>query len=184
MTKEQIMVKLFEFSAPTYYKWTKKEKRKIFDLLNYAFTLEELEEFITTGKINKIENINNNESSFEELDKFMFELTKVSNSFIAKNIINTMKEHFVNHNYKINFEDLIYEIFSLNNYYFIECADEDFFLEINDFEMKYNRFTNSVNTNDATIDTILLMKKSKIINLIQTTAKDFLDLLLNKLCKK
>ena len=50
MTKEQIMVELFEFSAPTYYKWTKKEKRKIFDLLNYAFTLEELEEYLASGK--------------------------------------------------------------------------------------------------------------------------------------
>ena len=28
MTKEQIMVELFEFSAPTYYKWTKKEKKR------------------------------------------------------------------------------------------------------------------------------------------------------------
>ena len=28
MTKEQIMVELFEFSAPTYYKWTKKRKKK------------------------------------------------------------------------------------------------------------------------------------------------------------
>ena len=38
MTREKIMTELFEFSSPTYYKWTKQDKRKIFDLLNYAFT--------------------------------------------------------------------------------------------------------------------------------------------------
>ena len=43
MTREKIMVDLFDFSPPTYYRWTKHEKRKIFDLLDYAFTNEELE---------------------------------------------------------------------------------------------------------------------------------------------
>ena len=42
MTREKIMTQLFEFSSPTYYKWTKQDKRKIFDLLNYAYTNNEL----------------------------------------------------------------------------------------------------------------------------------------------
>ena len=53
MTQEKIMIELFEFSSPTYYKWIKQDKRKIFDLLNYAFSNHDLEEFIKTGKINK-----------------------------------------------------------------------------------------------------------------------------------
>ena len=57
MTKEQIMTELFEFSAPTYYKWYKKEKRKIFALLDYAFKLNELEEFLTNGSIKSVDNL-------------------------------------------------------------------------------------------------------------------------------
>lgn len=57
MTKEQIMTELFEFSAPTYYKWYKKEKRRIFELLDYSFSLNELEEFLETGKIKKFDDL-------------------------------------------------------------------------------------------------------------------------------
>ena len=64
MTREKIMVDLFEFSSPTYYKWTKHQKRKIFDLLDYAFTLEELEEYLTTKKIKRVEK----EKDFEILE--------------------------------------------------------------------------------------------------------------------
>lgn len=59
MTEEQIMVELFEFSSPTYYKWKKHEKRKIFDLLEQYFTKEELEEFLETGKISALARIEN-----------------------------------------------------------------------------------------------------------------------------
>ena len=43
MTNEKLMVELFGFSSPTYYKWSKHEKRRIFDLINYAFSNNELE---------------------------------------------------------------------------------------------------------------------------------------------
>lgn len=55
MTEEQIMVDLFDFSAPTYYKWKKHERRKIFLLLETYFTKSDLEEFLSTGKISKYE---------------------------------------------------------------------------------------------------------------------------------
>ncbi|WP_428023947.1 hypothetical protein [Arcobacter sp.] len=59
MTNEQIMTSLFGFSGPTYYKWSKKERneRPIFNLLGKYFTKEELEEFLETGKIDKLENM-------------------------------------------------------------------------------------------------------------------------------
>ena len=59
MTSEKLMIELFGFSSPTYYKWSKHEKRRIFDLINYAFSNNELEEFLKTGKISKIENVGN-----------------------------------------------------------------------------------------------------------------------------
>ena len=55
MTREKIMVDLFDFSPPTYYRWTKHEKRKIFDLLDYAFTQKELEEYLTTNRIKRVD---------------------------------------------------------------------------------------------------------------------------------
>ena len=55
MTYEKLMIELFGFSSPTYYKWSKHDKRKIFDLLSYAFSNSELEEFLNSGKITKIE---------------------------------------------------------------------------------------------------------------------------------
>jgi len=57
MTYEQLMVELFQFSSPTYYKWKKHEKRKIFDLLEYAFEKTDLEEYIQTNKISKFKMI-------------------------------------------------------------------------------------------------------------------------------
>ena len=56
MTYEQVMTELFEFSAPTYYKWNKHQKRKIFLLIEKYFTKEDLEEFLSTGKISRLEN--------------------------------------------------------------------------------------------------------------------------------
>lgn len=58
MTNEQIMTSLFGFSGPTYYKWSKKERseRPIFNLIDKYFTKEDLEEFLSTGKVNKFDN--------------------------------------------------------------------------------------------------------------------------------
>ncbi|HEO99661.1 MAG TPA: hypothetical protein ENO02_10225 [Epsilonproteobacteria bacterium] len=55
MTYEQLMVEIFQFSSPTYYKWKKHENRPIFDLLEYAFSKSDLEEWIENKKIEKFE---------------------------------------------------------------------------------------------------------------------------------
>ena len=60
MTYEQLMVELFQFSSPTYYKWKKHENRPIFDLLDKYFSKEDLEEYVKTGKVSKYEAIENN----------------------------------------------------------------------------------------------------------------------------
>ncbi len=95
MTREQIMVELFEFSAPTFYKWTKHEKRKIFDLLNYAFTLDELEEFITTNKIDKFNSLNNvkiNDILLEKTQKIAENFGVDVNSYIESLIMEDIKK--------------------------------------------------------------------------------------------
>ena len=175
MTKEQIMVELFEFSAPTYYKWTKKEKRKIFDLLNYAFTLEELEEFISSGKIEKMEIINNNQVLINKIKEFKENLIEKSNTFIANNVLVKIKEHYIRNDYKIDIEELKFELFNLNDYYFIECADEEFMLKLNDFDTRYNSYTNSLDSEERTLDTISSMTRYKIINYIENTPKEILE---------
>ena|GEM_PF-999812 len=59
MTYEQVMTELFEFSAPTYYKWNKHQKRKIFLLIEKYFTKEDLEEFLNTKNVSKYDAIEN-----------------------------------------------------------------------------------------------------------------------------
>lgn len=95
MTREKIMLELFEFSAPTFYKWTKHEKRKIFDLLNYAFTLDELEEFITTNKIDKFNSLNNvkiNDILLEKTQKIAENFGVDVNSYTETLIIEDIKK--------------------------------------------------------------------------------------------
>ncbi len=179
MTKEQIMVELFEFSAPTYYKWTKKEKRKIFDLLNYAFTLEELEEYLASGKIQKIEIISNNEALVNKIKEFKDKLIENSNTFIANNVLEKIKEHYINNDKKIDIEELRFELFNLNNYYFIECANEKFVERLNDFDMRYNSDTNSLDSEDKTLDTISSLTRYKVITHIERTPKEILELVIN-----
>ncbi len=178
MTKEQIMVELFEFSAPTYYKWTKKEKRKIFDLLNYAFTLEELEEFINNGKIQKIEIMNNSQGLIRKVKEFVDELVKNSNTFIVKNVLNQIKEDYAIHK-KIDYEEIMCSVFSLDDYYLIECADEEFMSKFNDDDIKYDEFTNSFGNKEYTLDKITLITKYKIITQIEQTPKEILEFVLN-----
>ena len=179
MTKEQIMVELFEFSAPTFYKWTKKEKRKIFDLLNYSFTLEELEEFITSGKIQKIEIINNNQALINKIKEFKEQLVKRTNSFIAQNVLNKLKDHYIKNDSKIDMEILKFELLNLNNYYFIECADEEFLDKLNDFDTRYNSDTNSLDSEEKTLDTVNYMTRYEIISYLESTPKEILEFALN-----
>ena len=56
MKKEDIYMELFDCSRPTYYK-RKREGNKALKLISKYFNDEDLEEFLKTGKINKLENI-------------------------------------------------------------------------------------------------------------------------------
>lgn len=57
MKKEEVFTQLFLFSAPTFYNW-QREKRPIMIMLDQYFKKEDLEEFIQTGQIKKMEELN------------------------------------------------------------------------------------------------------------------------------
>lgn len=57
MNYKELMSTLFDFNPSTFYTW-KKQNRPIIKLIEKYFTNEELEEFLSTGKIDKFENIN------------------------------------------------------------------------------------------------------------------------------
>lgn len=54
--ENETLSKIFDFATSTIYKW-KKESRPIIKLLEQYFTKEDLEDFIATGKISKMERI-------------------------------------------------------------------------------------------------------------------------------
>ncbi|ARU47245.1 hypothetical protein [Sulfurospirillum diekertiae] len=52
MTHKEVMAKLFDFNATTYYAW-KKQNRPIITLLDQYFSKEDIEEFLEFGSIEK-----------------------------------------------------------------------------------------------------------------------------------
>lgn len=97
MTYEQLMVELFQFSSPTYYKWKKHENRPIFDLLDKYFSKEDLEEYVKTGKVSKYEAIENNIFTNHvrktEILKF---LSIVDTNTLKSTLIEALQENSIN----------------------------------------------------------------------------------------
>lgn len=125
MSNEQIMVDLFEFSAPTYYKWAKHQKRKIFDLLNYAFKNEELEEYLATNKIKRIEK----EKMFFILEEsaitFFKTLMNETNYSITRNCLELFKQTYEKNNSKIIFHEFIDELYSQDKSFFMQFLGQN-----------------------------------------------------------
>lgn len=121
MTQEKIMTSLFEFSSPTYYKWIKQDKRKIFDLLNYAFSKHDLEEFINTGKINKIEEIGNKAQFFDLANKFYKTTRYITNFKIAKKVLHLLEKSYKENNNSVVIEKIAEIIYDSN----MEIFDKD-----------------------------------------------------------
>ncbi|MGJ0356596.1 hypothetical protein [Aliarcobacter cryaerophilus] len=112
MTREKIMVDLFGFSAPTYYKWTKHQKRKIFDLLDYAFTQKELEEYLTTNRIKRVDK----QHDFDILEKsvliFLTNLAQETRYYFLNEIIELLVEHYIENSNSISLELFAEKIYS------------------------------------------------------------------------
>ena len=96
LTERDIFMKLFDFSINTYYLW-KKQGRLIFDLLDKYFSKEDLEEFITTGKVSRYEAIENNiftnHIRTTEVLKF---ISIVDTNTLKSTLIEALKENSIN----------------------------------------------------------------------------------------
>jgi len=117
MTKEMIMTKLFEFSAPTYYKWKKQDKRKIINLIEYAFSDEELIEFLNTGKIARIDDMGNQDYLLDLSLKFYKLLRHMTNYKVAKKVLILLEKNFEQNSNKAIIEKIAEDIYSEYEFY-------------------------------------------------------------------
>lgn len=89
MKQDSIYVELFGWgSTNTFYNWQKEEeKRKILKLLKKYFKLQEIEEFLQTGKIQKYDFVKN--FSQEEIEQL---IVNAQRNHIEEQIMIKMKE--------------------------------------------------------------------------------------------
>ncbi|OCL98649.1 hypothetical protein AAX29_01562 [Aliarcobacter thereius] len=112
MTKEKIMTELFEFSAPTYYKWKNQDKRKIIKLLDYAFSNDDLIEYLKTEKISKVEEMINGNYLLDLSMKFYKLLRHITNYKVAKRALEIIEDSFMLNQNKIILEKIAEDIYS------------------------------------------------------------------------
>jgi len=96
LTERDIFMKLFDFSINTYYLW-KKQGRLIFDLLDKYFSKEDLEEFISTGKVSKYEDIENNIFTNHIRTTEILKFLSITETDTLKNtLVDILKENNIN----------------------------------------------------------------------------------------
>ena len=89
MTFKEVMAAIFSTAEGTFYKW-KRENRPIISLLETYFNKEELEEFLKTGKISKMETLNRVEELYlRQKDLYFSNMYKV---IFSKNGIDTIAQ--------------------------------------------------------------------------------------------
>lgn len=75
MTEREIYMNLFNVSINTYYNW-KKEDRPIINLLDKYFSKEDLEEFLKTGEITKLEKVKTTSNQFDYINDLLIDNAK------------------------------------------------------------------------------------------------------------
>lgn len=106
MKKDELYSRLFGFSIPTYYNWSR-EKRPIIKLINNYFKEEELIEFLENQNIEKIENQKKIENLNKMVDDLLILMTQeeIKNEIqkiMQKKIIDKIITKFKNQNIKEN----------------------------------------------------------------------------------
>lgn len=103
MKKDEIYSKLIGNSIPTYYKWRQEHskdinKRLILKLLNDYFSDDELEEFTSSKKIRRLEEINEltklKNNSIKVINKILYDLPACASSFIIRLLKEEEKQYF------------------------------------------------------------------------------------------
>lgn len=134
MTHKEIMAKLFDFNATTYYAW-KKQNRPIINLIDRYFTKEDLQEFIDKGSIDALDSFNQNKN-IQDIDI----LNKVSSlvqkqlerkisgldSIVTKTVFNILEDYFQQSNKTIDIKDFNHfykNISDIQNYYAQDIAE-------------------------------------------------------------
>ncbi len=149
MNYNEIMSKLFGFSAPTYFRW-KKEKRSIINLIDNYFTKEELIEFIHSGVVKKYELTKN--MDFEEISNLVHKNDSIKNTrlfeiidFLKRISIKDFRDNFIT----ILEENLITSgtytsILNTQNKFAVLSQFQKFFVEAhwdNDISAKFTAIT-------------------------------------------
>ncbi|MBP1681033.1 MAG: hypothetical protein H6Q35_1372 [Proteobacteria bacterium] len=134
MKFKDIIEELFGFSAPTWYRW-KKEDRKIVKLIERYLPDKDLEEFIEKGSISTLDSFNQNKNiqdinilnKVSSLVKKQLE-RKISglDSIGSKTAVNIIEDYFQQSNVTIDIKDFNHfykNISNIQNYYAQDIAE-------------------------------------------------------------
>ncbi|WP_263832859.1 hypothetical protein [Sulfurospirillum oryzae] len=122
---QKTISKLFDVHQNTISNWKKEEKRGLSFFLKY-FKKEELEEFIQTGKMQKLENIKiadllyNN--TIKQLQNINFIDTYIVFLYLHKNINVSIQNSFNNYTHNLNLFNELQKIENFHDFYF-SCLD-------------------------------------------------------------
>lgn len=111
MSKSFIMSKLYEISENSYFRWKKKDHKLLTTLIETYFEKEDIEEFLKTGKVTKLETLKSfNLQQSNLLINLLYKTHSSSNLFffitdILSNILTDKKDH--NNNIKEYYINLI-----------------------------------------------------------------------------
>lgn len=87
----KIMTALFQFSRQSWNNW-KKEERPIITLLEKYFTETDLEEFLATGKVSKLEMFDK-DFACSRIQEILKLLTKYKTEFLSHSLAKSLESH-------------------------------------------------------------------------------------------
>ncbi|MCK9532667.1 MAG: hypothetical protein M0R77_19445 [Gammaproteobacteria bacterium] len=108
--------KLFGFTRQTWAKW-QAEERAITKLLNY-FDDTDIIEFLETGKIEKLEELENSNYLKDRSFNFYLQLQKKLPKATTSIILNFLNQYLKENNKAISIEDLVQYIYTMDDDYF------------------------------------------------------------------
>ncbi|MCT7486547.1 hypothetical protein N5T98_07295 [Aliarcobacter cryaerophilus] len=113
MTQSEVMATLLEISENSYYRWKKKDHVRLVNLIEKYFTIKDLEEFLETEKISRLENNRDQELLNNEASKiynhFISVLYLKDKSLLRLFLVVINNANETSANLNLNFIDLVFE---------------------------------------------------------------------------
>ena len=113
MTQSEVMATLLEISENSYYRWKKKDHIRLVNLIEKYFTIKDLEEFLETEKISRLENNRDQELLNNEASKiynhFISVLYLKDKSLLRLFLVVINNANETSANLNLNFIDLVFE---------------------------------------------------------------------------